>query len=86
MQMNEREKLLKRLSAHQFSMWELHMYLDTHMNDPKAMASYKKHEREYKVLKAEYERQYGPLTPSASVRGADWICDPWPWDIGEATC
>ena len=84
--MKEREKLLKKLSAHQFSMWELHMYLDTHLNDPQAMASYKKHEREYRSLKAEYESEYGPLTPGQSVRGSDWIRDPWPWDIEGADC
>lgn len=84
--MSERDRLLKRLSAHQFSMWELHMYLDTHVNDPQAMASYKKHEREYNVLKREFESKFGPLTANASVRGADWIQDPWPWDIEGSGC
>lgn len=84
--MSEREQLLMRLSAHQFSMWELHMYLDTHMGDPQAIASYKKHEREYNVLKREFESKYGPLTAGAAVSGADWIQDPWPWDIEGSGC
>ncbi|MBR6551257.1 MAG: spore coat protein CotJB, partial [Clostridia bacterium] len=28
--MNERNRLLQKLSAVQFAMWELHLYLDTH--------------------------------------------------------
>lgn len=83
--MNEREKLMCRLSAHQFSMWEMHMYLDTHVGDPEAIRSFRQHEAEYKTLKKEYEEKYGPLNPS-SGNGAEWIKNPWPWDIDKEDC
>ena len=44
--MNERNKLLQKLSAAQFAVWELHLYLDTHPCDQNAVALCKKHEAE----------------------------------------
>ena len=34
--MNEQERLLRKIRSHQFAMWELHIFLDTHPNDCKA--------------------------------------------------
>lgn len=31
--MTKRETMLRRLSAAQFTQWELHLYLDTHPSD-----------------------------------------------------
>ncbi len=78
--MNEQNKLMARLSAVQFAAWELHMYLDTHPCDSAANEMFRKYTAEAESLKNEYERKYGPLTVSAS-EDADWLCDPWPWDI-----
>lgn len=78
--MNEQNKLMARLSAVQFAAWELHMYLDTHPCDSSANEMFRKYTAEAESLKNEYERKYGPLTVSAS-EDADWLCDPWPWDI-----
>lgn len=78
--MSERKKLLQKLSAVQFAAWELHMYLDTHPCDSTANEMFRKYTAEAKMLKTEYEKQYGPLTVSSSYE-ADWLCDPWPWDI-----
>ncbi|MBR5442609.1 MAG: spore coat protein CotJB [Clostridia bacterium] len=77
--MNERNKLMARLSAVQFAAWELHVYLDTHPCDTAANETYRKYTAEAAVLKKEYEGKYGPLTITASTE-ADWICDPWPWE------
>lgn len=78
--MNEQNKLMARLSAIQFAAWELHMYLDTHPCDSAANEMFHKYTAEAEHLKNEYEHKYGPLTVSAS-EDADWLCDPWPWDI-----
>ena len=78
--MSDRKKLLQKLSAVQFAAWELHMYLDTHPCDTTANEMFRKYTEEAKMLKTEYEKKYGPLTVSSSYE-ADWLCDPWPWDI-----
>lgn len=77
--MNQREKLLLRLSSAQFANWELHMYLDTHPNDMHALAMQKKYADLAAALMQEYEKKYGPLTPNTGV-AADWLQNPWPWD------
>ncbi len=77
--MSDRKKLLMRLSATQFAAWELHMYLDTHPCDRTANEMFRKYTNEAEILKAEYEKKYGPLTVSNSYE-ADWLNDPWPWE------
>lgn len=83
--MTDRECLLKKLSAAQFTMWELHMYLDTHPNDRAAFEKQEKYREKYHRLLDEYQAKYGPVKASA-VDGScnwSWVCNPWPWDYGE---
>ena len=80
--MTKKESLLRQLSAVQFSLWELHLYLDTHSNDMEALALHEKYEVKYKKLKNEYEECYGPLSP-VKGEGIEWLKNPWPWDITE---
>ncbi len=77
--MSERKKLLMRLQATQFAAWELHMFLDTHPCDRTANEMFRKYTDEAKMLKAEFEKKYGPLTVSSSYE-ASWLNDPWPWE------
>ncbi len=77
--MSSREKLLRNLSAVQFALWELHLYLDTHTSDMEAIAMHEKYERKYAMLKKEYEEKYGPLTPTIG-ESLDWLKNPWPWE------
>ena len=81
--MNDREMLLRRLSAAQFAAWELKMYLDTHPNDQKARVSAQKYQERTDALAAEYESKYGPVTNTDPFSGSrwKWVDDPWPWDI-----
>lgn len=83
--MTAQQKLLRRLSALQFALWELHLYLDTHPSDLQAASMHAKHEKQLTELKAEYESRFGPLSPP-KIEGADWLKNPWPWDVegGEA--
>lgn len=82
MMISEREKCLKSLSAAQFMVWELHLYLDTHPNDTNAMLRLKKYAVQYQALLADFEAKFGPLTPH-SGSGVVWLKNPWPWDIEE---
>lgn len=78
--MNNREKLLKRLSAAQFAVWEVHLFLDTHPNDKMAIESYKKYKERYKELLKEYEERYGGLTSDITGDKWTWVDSPWPWE------
>ena len=62
----KKDKLLRRLSAMQFAMWEMREFLDTHPTCPEAK---------------EYEARFGPLTLNGANSDA-WLLDPWPWDAG----
>lgn len=78
--MNDREKLLRRLSAVQFALWELHLYLDTHPCDRTAAEMCEKYSADAAALKNEYEAGFGPLS-AGNCESCEWLSDPWPWDI-----
>ena len=52
--MNEQEKLMRQISAHSFSAWELHIFLDTHPNDCEA-------EKKLKEWPAQSQRTHGKI-------------------------
>lgn len=79
--MNERQKLLRCLSAEQFAAWELHLYLDTHPADKKAKEMHERHQARAAELREEFESKYGPLSPRDG-EGCEWLKDPWPWERG----
>ena len=83
--MNERNKLLQKLSAVQFAVWELHLYLDTHPCDQNAVTLCRKHEAEADMLRKEYTEKYGALTAEC-CNTTEWLSDPWPWDYTGGNC
>jgi spore coat protein JB len=80
--MNEKNSLLRNLGAISFTMYDLHLYLDTHPYDAAALSLYNRYKQKYLILVAEYERNYGPLTAVNAAVGDkwQWINDPWPWE------
>lgn len=76
-----RDLLLKQLSALDFMAVDLHLYLDTHPNDRNALVMYNNVVTQADVLRQNYERQYGPLFSYRSIGGYpwNWINNPWPW-------
>lgn len=83
--MNKRESMLKNLSAAQFKLWEIHLYLDTHPWDIQMLEAHKKAEIKYRALKHEFEESFCSLTPS-DAQGVEWLKGPWPWEIEECDC
>lgn len=77
----KKDKLLRRLSAMQFAMWEMREFLDTHPNCPDAKALYNAYKEKYDTLAKEYEARFGPLTLNGTNSDA-WLKDPWPWEAG----
>jgi len=79
-----RSSALEQLSAVGFKLLDLHLYLDTHMGDQAIQNLYRRTQTQYEALKNEFEAQYGPLSISGAAGGAEWLKDPWPWDLEEA--
>lgn len=77
--------MLKELSAAQFVLWEMHLYLDTHPWDLKMLENYNNALPNYKRLLHEYEDKFCSLT-SKKAQGVEWLKGPWPWEIEECGC
>lgn len=72
---------LQEVMALGFAVQELGLYLDTHADDPQALALFQKYNKLYCEGVAEYERRYGPLQMTSSgCPTFDWVDSPWPWD------
>ena len=80
--MNERSMLLRNLSAVAFSMYDIHLFLNTHPYDANALALFTQLKQKYLVLAADFERRYGPLTAMNGISDGrwKWVSDPWPWE------
>ncbi len=80
--MNERERLLKKLSGAQFAALEMQLYLDTHKNDASALKSMQEYLRQAKEYREEYEERFGPITARDLYGDTDftWLNAPWPWE------
>lgn len=76
---NENQNLKKLLMQVRFVMWDLHLYLDSHPCDKTALSLLERYRAKYNCLLKDYEKVYGPLTPSTG-HGSDWTKGPWPWD------
>ena len=79
---HDRTKLLRRLAAEDFAVYEAVLYLDGHPGCRHALAYYQRHRALAASLRAEYEKHFGALTNNA-VTACDawqWVEGPWPWE------
>lgn len=79
--MNTRETALRNLSAAEFALWEIHLFLDVHPRDEKMIRAREKAAAKYEALRKEYVENYSPLT-TREARGDEWLKGPWPWEYG----
>ena len=80
--MNERNRLLNKIMAEDFAVYEAVLYLDTHPGDADALSYYTEHRDNVVQLREEYSRKFGPLT-IYDVEGNgswSWINEPFPWE------
>ena len=79
---DDRTRLLRKLQAEDFAVYEVVLYLDGHPDCRHALAYYHRHREIAARLRAEYERKYGPLSNTACENAShfDWIDGPWPWE------
>lgn len=79
--MDDKKKLLARISACRFAQVELMLFLDTHPDCSEAMKALNMHRENAMKLKEEYESRFGPLSnPKGNCEHWEWVDDPWPWD------
>ncbi len=83
--MSNREAMLKKLSASQFALWDMHLYLDTHPWDFQMVETRNKAAMKHKALRKEFEDKFCPLT-AAKASGVEWLKGPWPWENEECGC
>lgn len=85
--MNERNMMLRNLSAIAFCMYDLQLFLNTHPTDANAIMLFSQYRQKYLAAAAEYERRYGPLTAVNGVSDNKWkwVRGPWPWEYDANT-
>jgi len=76
-----RDELLKKLTALDFYLIDLQLYLNTHPRDAEALNIYNTLVKEAKDLREEYERMYRMLMANSTTSKMpwQWIDNPWPW-------
>lgn len=79
--MNRRD-MINQIRSLDFAIVELAQYLDTHVDDKRAIALHNKYANELHELKEKYQKVYGPLTIKFPCNKWRWIEEPWPWERG----
>jgi spore coat protein JB len=77
-----RAEMLKQIQSYGFAAYDMLLYLDTHPKDKKAFSMFKKLVEKTNKLRAEFENEYGPLTPYSAAKFDifTWLDSPWPWE------
>lgn len=74
-------EMLKQITALSFTLFDLHLYLNTHPMDRAALSMYNSILPQAMMLQNEYEKMYGPLSAAVcSPLPWQWINEPWPWE------
>lgn len=77
-----REEMIEEIRCFGFAIVELAQYLDTHVDDEKAICLHKEYSTRLRNLKDKYQKIYGPLTITFPCNKWRWIEEPWPWERG----
>lgn len=77
-----RARMLREIKEIDFVLQELNLFLDTHSHHNQALEMFQRFEAKSKQLRHEYEKMFGPLTPSTNdnTQTWEWIKGPWPWE------
>ena len=77
-----KDRMMQKINEVSFAVNDIHLYLDTHPCDEKAMEFFRENVRMRKEALSEYARMYGPLTidtaADSASRSWQWIQQPFP--------
>ena len=77
----EKTELLYQITALDFKLTDLNLYLDTHPHDMQAICLFHETKCQCQMLKNVYECNYGSLTCGSTCPNCwTWLEEPWPWD------
>lgn len=76
------KRLLRAIMETDFVLKELNLYLDTHPCNKVALSKLYRYQQKSESLVAEYEKLFGPLSPSVTDNADEWLWNkgPWPWE------
>ena len=80
-----REKLMNRIQAVSFALYDTILYLNTHPDDREALAKFNEYNDMRRGLMEEYSSLYGPVNTDFINTDSgtwNWIDAPWPWQEG----
>ena len=77
-----REEMIQEIRCLDFAVVELSLYLDTHVDDEKALYLHREYATKLRDLKEKYQKVFGPLTIKFPCNKWRWIEEPWPWERG----
>ncbi len=79
--MSNRSELLCEIQKHDFMLYDLQLYLNSHPTCPEALRKYREClEHKHKAEEA-FIKQYGPICAEQSDTDKwNWTCNPWPWE------
>ena len=72
-----REEMIQQIRCLSFAIVELAEYLDTHVDDEKALCLHREYATKLHELKEKYQMVYGPLTINFPCNKWRWIEEPW---------
>ena len=82
----DKDDLLRSLSACDFAIFDIALYLNTHPKDANAFAKFKSLCKKSEELTAHFESKFGALTikGAANKPSWDWTNTPFPWEKTKA--
>ena len=85
--LNDKEKMLWKISAIDFAIHDLELFLNSHRENRKATDLLKQYRKWRTEAVAEYEQKYGDfVTCVGDVKAQtpwSWTNGPWPWEYKE---
>ncbi|MGL5712613.1 MAG: spore coat protein CotJB [Paraclostridium sp.] len=81
--MATRSEMLTNIEEICFACLDMNLYLDTHVDDTNAIATYNKLCAQLAKARIDYEKKYGPLNNfgySPVQMPNKWVADAWPWN------
>ena len=82
-QNQNKASLLRAIQQTDFALYDTALFLDSHPGNREALSYYKNLNQKCKMLTAQYESAYGPLTRKSAAGGDRWawMDGPWPWEM-----